>query len=453
MALLLSQICLSLFLQQSPLLHEPYVEEAPAFRDLPGDGDGASGDSGTGRSGTDPGPDRGGAPGDPAAGGDPSGPPAELDPKALAELRRALQAAMATPSLQMDPKTDSFTPPENFSRTVFTPSVFPNERVWVLDTVRITRAGRIEAAPGPVTVEPAPVDPSPPAGQYTFFWAEYRLGTPGSSSILPTPAPGFVVTEVPAGVHLLRNADDMLYFKPGSWRQSSLRIRLAAPRAYFREPSFEDVALPAPRPFDGALQLRGMSQRVFGRPDRGFLGKMVRYFRGFSVQPLLPFGNRISLEEAILTQKRGVCRHRALLFFAIAQAWGYDVRLVLNEVHAFCEVRLPGQPWVRVDLGGAVLPRDFTPPAGPGLFSVVTYRYQLTGGTVVPAGSSLLAEVFHRDRPPAFLWAILLDAAGREVSRLQFFPKKTTIEPLRVPIPAGLPGGRYRLILKPDSPP
>ncbi len=453
MALLLSQICLSLFLQQSPLLHEPYVDEGPAFRDLPGDGSGATGEDGAGGSDRHPGATGDDAPDAPANRGDPAGPPAELDPKALAELRRALQAAMATPSLQMDPKTDSFTPPDNFSRSVFTPSVFPNERVWVLDTVRISRGGRVEAVPGPVTVESVPVDPTPAAGQYTFFWAEYQLGAPGSSSILPTPAPGFVVTEVPSGVHLLRNGDDMLYFKPGSFRQSTLRIRLAAPRAYFREPAFDDVALPAPRPFDGALQLRGMSQRVFGRPDRGFLGKMMLYFRGFSVRPLLPYGNRISLEEAILTQKRGVCRHRALLFFAIAQAWGYDVRLVLNEVHAFCEVRLPGQPWVRVDLGGAVLPRDFTPPTGPGLFSVVTYRYQLTGGTAVSAGDTLLAEVFHRDRPPALLWAILLDAAGSEVSRFQFFPRKTTIEPLRVPIPAGLPGGRYRLILKPDSPP
>jgi hypothetical protein len=77
----------------------------------------------------------------------------------------------------------------------------------------------------------------------------------------------------------------------------------------------------------------------------------------------------------------------------------------------------------------------------------------LTGYTTVSAGEELGAEVMHRDRPPAYLWAILLDAAGREVQRHPFFPKKTTIEPLRVPVPAGLPGGRYRVVLKPDSPP
>jgi hypothetical protein len=245
----------------------------------------------------------------------------------------------------------------------------------------------------------------------------------------------------------------MMYFKPGSWRHSTLRVRIAAPRAYFRTPDFDSVALPVPRQFDGALQIRGMSMRVFGQPDRRFLAKMIQYFRQFDVLPLLPYGNRISLEETILLQKRGVCRHRALLFFAIAQAWGYDVRLVMNQVHAFTEVRLPGESWVRVDLGGAVLPRDFTPPAGPGLFAPVTYRYQLTGATTVRAGADLIAEVIHRDHPPAFLWAILSDSHGREVSRNPFFPKKNTLEPVRVPVPRGLPAGRYRVILTPAAPP
>lgn len=453
MALWLSQICLMVFLQQTPVLHEPFVEEE-ALMTEPDDGADAPTPP---RGGTGPTADRpptadaSEAPGDVP---DPSAPHAGLDPRALEELRRSLQEAMASPSLLMDPLTDSFTPPENFSHSVFTPSVFPNERVWVLDTVKLSKAGRLEAVPGPVSVESVPVRSAPEAGRFTFFWAEYRLANPGQSSILPTPAPEVIVTEVPAGVHLLRSGADMLYYKPGARRQDrTLRVRLAAPRAYFREPELDDVAPAEPRQFEGAVQLRDMSVRVFGRYDRGFLGKMVRYFRGFSVKPLLPYGNRISLEEAILLQKRGVCRHRALLFFAIARAWGHDVRLVLNEVHAFTEVRLPGQPWVRVDLGGAVLPRGFTPPAGPGLYTPVTYRYQLTGGTAVSAGEALGAEVMHRDQPPAYLWAILLDASGREVSRHPFFPKKTTREPLEVPIPAGLPGGRYRVVLLPDSPP
>jgi hypothetical protein len=453
MAFLLSQICLMLWLQQTPVLHEPYVEEE-ALTTEPGDGADAPDPPG---GGTKPPTDRPVTDDPPTSPGDdpdPSAPPADLSSKALEELRRSLEDAMASPSLQMDPKTDSFTPPENFSHSVFTPSVFPNERVWVLDTVKIAKSGRLEAVPGPVSVESVPVRGSPEADRYTFFWAEYRLQNPGLSSILPTPAPEVVVTEVPSGVHLLRSGADMLYFKPGArLKDKTLRVRLAAPRAYFREPALDDVERPVPRQFEGAVQLRAMSDRVFGKPDRALLGKMIRYFRGFSVLPLLPYGNRISLEEAILLQKRGVCRHRALLFFAIARAWGHDVRLVLNEVHAFAEVRLPGQPWVRVDLGGAVLPRDFVPPPGPGLYTPVTYRYQLTGNTTVSAGEALLAEVMHRDRPPAYLWAILLDATGREVSRSPFFPKKTTLEPLRVPVPEGLPGGRYRVVLLPDSPP
>jgi len=457
MAFLFSQICLMLFLQQTPVLHEPYTEDEATSHDPATDPDGGPADPGgdPGNPGGDPagtGKDRADPSGQDPARQDPAAPPGELDPRALAELKKALSQAMASPSLQMDPKTDSFTPPDNFSQSVFTPTIFPHERVWVLEQVNIMKSGRLEAVPGPISVEPVPVSSSPPAERYTFFWAEYQLGAPGRSSILPTPAPQFIVTEVPAGVYLLRNKADMMYFKPGKWRQSTLKIRIAAPRSYFRTPIFEDVALPVQRQFPGSVQLRNMSDRVFGRPDRRFLAKMIQYFRQFDVLPLLPHDNRISMEEAILRQKRGVCRHRALLFFSIAHAWGYDVRLVMNMVHAFVEVRLPEQPWVRVDLGGAVLPRDFTPPSGPGLFTPVTYRYQLTGSTFVLAGTLLSAEVMHRDKPPAFLWAILSDASGKEVARNPFFPKKTTMEPLRVPVPEGLPGGRYRLVLKPEGP-
>ncbi|MBU1242766.1 hypothetical protein KKD52_01895 [Myxococcota bacterium] len=447
MAFLLSQICLMLFLQQTPVLHEPYSDDEAMSRDP---GTDPSTDDGTNGGGSQDGP--GGDNPSAAEGIDPSAPGNELDPRALAELQKALSQAMASPSLQMDPKTDSFTPPDNFSQSVFTPSIFPNERVWVLNTVKIMKNGRVEAVPGPISVESVPVSGSPPADRYVFFWAEYQLGAPGRSSILPTPAPEFLVTEVPAGAHLLRNAADMMYFKPGRWRQSTLKIRIAAPRTYFRTPAFDDVALPVPRQFDGSVQIRNMSNRVFGRPDRRFLMKMIQYFRQFDVLPLLPYGNRISLEEAILMQKRGVCRHRALLFFAIAQSWGYDVRLVMNMVHAFVEVRQSGHSWVRVDLGGAVLPRGFTPPSGPGLFTPVTYRYQLTGSTVVRAGEDLSVEVIHRDHPPAFLWAILSDSRGREVARNPVFPKKSTIESLRVPVPVGLPAGRYRVVLKPEGP-
>jgi methionine-rich copper-binding protein CopC len=71
---------------------------------------------------------------------------------------------------------------------------------------------------------------------------------------------------------------------------------------------------------------------------------------------------------------------------------------------------------------------------------------------VVRAGGDLSVEVIHRDRPPAFLWAILSDAAGREVARNPVFPKKNTLETLRVPVPSGLPAGRYRVVLRPEGP-
>ena len=51
----------------------------------------------------------------------------------------------------------------------------------------------------------------------------------------------------------------------------------------------------------------------------------------------------------------GVCRHRAYAFTITALALGIPTHFVMNEAHAWVEVRLPEGQWMRIDLGGAAV--------------------------------------------------------------------------------------------------
>jgi hypothetical protein len=57
--------------------------------------------------------------------------------------------------------------------------------------------------------------------------------------------------------------------------------------------------------------------------------------------------------NALLKQKKGACRHRALAFIHVMKKKfpQIDCRMVQNDCHVFAEVRVKGQ-WLRCDLGG-----------------------------------------------------------------------------------------------------
>lgn len=57
--------------------------------------------------------------------------------------------------------------------------------------------------------------------------------------------------------------------------------------------------------------------------------------------------------QSILTQRKGACRHRALAFKALLQKTHphFPVRMVLNECHAFVEIKVKHK-WIQCDLGG-----------------------------------------------------------------------------------------------------
>jgi hypothetical protein len=79
---------------------------------------------------------------------------------------------------------------------------------------------------------------------------------------------------------------------------------------------------------------------------------LVHHFRSFrSANEAFGDGQDIFLDLA--RGMLGVCRHRAYAFTITALALGIPTHFVMNEAHAWVEVRLPAGDWLRIDLGGA----------------------------------------------------------------------------------------------------
>ena len=112
------------------------------------------------------------------------------------------------------------------------------------------------------------------------------------------------------------------------------------------------------------------------------LSNLIRFFQSFESSPLSsqsiddmnkqrPDNAGLLLDQnklnAIISEKKGICRHRAFAFAWIANSWGYNTRIVVNEVHAFIEIFYQNH-WYPVELGGSARslttkPASFTAPA------------------------------------------------------------------------------------------
>jgi len=87
------------------------------------------------------------------------------------------------------------------------------------------------------------------------------------------------------------------------------------------------------------------------------LSALVAHFRAFreSDDPV-PTTDSIYLD--IAHAQRGVCLHRSYAFLITAQALGIPTHFVFNETHAWVEVELPNEGFMRIDLGGAARQLD-----------------------------------------------------------------------------------------------
>jgi len=96
---------------------------------------------------------------------------------------------------------------------------------------------------------------------------------------------------------------------------------------------------------------RNMSLRVA-------LDELVRWHRDFEARESPE--RAVDIYWDLFVNQAGVCRHRAFTFMVTANALGIPTRYLANEAHAWVEVFVPTQGWVRIDLGGAALRLEVT---------------------------------------------------------------------------------------------
>ncbi len=258
--------------------------------------------------------------------------------------------------------------------TVFTPTIAPFKRVTALDAVVLAEEdGRtpvlavsdLETVPVPVVGATAP---APDDRERDRFWGTVVLDfSEGSRVPLPSVSPESRIltlrSEPEAAIRIEKDgADNFFAVAPG--RPPATQVRLTfltdAPRGYFNAPLPEVAAdvlaadvpeLPESvrqRAESFAAEL-GLSREM---PLPRVLGELVRHFRAFeeSDEPPADTGD-IYLD--LCRGGKGVCRHRAYGFVITAMALGIPARFVMNEAHAWVEVRMASVGWMRIDLGGA----------------------------------------------------------------------------------------------------
>ncbi len=240
----------------------------------------------------------------------------------------------------------------------FTPSIAPYKRLEAYDSV--LPDGRLSVRER--ATERVPTTGVARAAEDVFYGDLTVDFTSGRPVRIPSVAAGARIlrlSSVPAAtVTALRDGADNLYVQSD---QRAARVRLlfemAAPKAAFasprRLPSWKDLGKPSlppglAREAAQVVQTIGIDSHL--SPDDA-LAAMVAYFRSFVPSDERPARQR-SLYLDLALSRKGVCRHRAYAFTVTALGLGIPTRMVLNEAHAWVEVR-QGSIWHRIDLGGA----------------------------------------------------------------------------------------------------
>ena len=250
--------------------------------------------------------------------------------------------------------------------SVFNPSVVPWKRGGARDAVSARYELYVrDRQPRPLRVQDRPVREG-----YERFWASLLVHMEeGKQLPIPSPAPDVNIlryqTEPPTFLTFYRDQADNYTMSGSMTGTVRINIQMEAPSAYFGgsvDPSLQvgDLAprhrprLPAP--------VRKAAERAIAQmniPTEGSfkeqLEALVAYFRAFEARefPMDEISEDIYLDLTL--NQIGVCRHRAFAFVITAQALGIMARYVYNEAHAFVEVKIPRQGWLRVDLGGAAV--------------------------------------------------------------------------------------------------
>jgi transglutaminase-like putative cysteine protease len=276
---------------------------------------------------------------------------------------------------------------------VFNPSVVPFKRMSAFDAIGADYGLRVAAA----AQTDLPVGGTQIA-ERDLFWASLVVELrPGEEAAIPSVAPDMRIlsyeAQPRAELVFSRDSADNYYVRSD---ESSARGRFRlvfladASASYFAPapPAGLRVRdIPAARRLPVPAPVRAVARRALERlglgPDTPLdraIDELVRYFRSFSARPLPPTSGDLYWD--LFQSQAGVCRHRAFAFTITANALGIPTRYVANEAHAWVELWVPEQGWLRIDLGGAAL------------------RLQVAGGTGKTLHRPRSADPFAR--PPAY---------------------------------------------------
>ena len=253
----------------------------------------------------------------------------------------------------------------------FNPSVVPFKRLTSLGAVRADWTLQVSDEYSQTDLK---VGGKPTPG-FDRFWGSVMVDlTSGRDLPLPSVSPGmrilsyeveprtelifskdsadnfFVRSEEPGarGLHRLvfLVEADPIYFAPRLPRAGMRVYEVARAKGAPRLPRLPRDVMESARQVHTVLRVKSED------PLGPTLNRMVAHFRAFEPKDIgAPEGRK--LYETLVVEQAGVCRHRAYAFMITANALGIPTRFIANEAHAFTEVWVPEQGWIRVDLGGA----------------------------------------------------------------------------------------------------
>ena len=242
----------------------------------------------------------------------------------------------------------------------FSPSIAPYKRLRAFDLVGADYGLRVRDT----SLVRVPLGGDAPAGEEEFY-ADLTVDFEASSTVLiPSVGPGARIvrqhTTPQVAIEVLRDGAENWYAKATASTRGRVRLvmQVAIPQGAFGG----DFVMPAWDALPPAPPLPSGPARAFAKVE-SHLGlsralsptesvrKMVSYFRAFTPSEDPPRGHDDVYLDLALSQK-GVCRHRAFAFLVTALGLGIPARMVVNEAHAWVEVR-GVRLWQRIDLGGA----------------------------------------------------------------------------------------------------
>jgi len=249
----------------------------------------------------------------------------------------------------------------------FTPSIVPFKRSKVLDTIEMP-GYRLVVGDRAFTDLPV-VGTGESTPHRDLFWVTLRLELGAGPVPIPSASPDARILSYRANpatpLVFMRDGADNLYVRGTDPRPRGaplvVRVTLLtdASAAYFGAELPADLSvsdLPPPAIPDAVrragLEVARALAISASLSVREALARLTGHFRSFEEadEALVVHGD---IYKDLALGRRGVCRHRSFAFMVTANALGIRTRYVENDAHAFVEVLLPDQGWMRIDLGGA----------------------------------------------------------------------------------------------------